>query len=76
MLIEVENVIAEVPDNALDQWHVGPWKLNDVTSFNLSLEERNPYESTAIADTSILKATVRKTLRNSFEFSKATCFRF
>jgi len=44
VLVEVEKVVAEIPDNALDRWHVGPRKLNDGTSFSLGLEERNLQE--------------------------------
>ena len=40
--IEVEKVVTEIPDDALDWWYVAFRKLNDAASFNLGLQEQCP----------------------------------
>jgi len=42
--IEVEKVVAEIPDDALDWWYVAFRKLNDVASFHLGFQEQNPQD--------------------------------
>lgn len=42
--VEVEKVVAEIPEDALDWWYVGFRKFNDVASFDLGLQEQNPQD--------------------------------